>query len=227
MKKNKKERKNIYYLLCILILISTIWGLYDTFSLPNFMSSRTLLFFTIQSNIIMAIVALILIYRLLANKKESKLFNIFQFMGTIGVTLTFLVFFGILVPNIVKKSGITSLISITNLTLHFATPILSIILFALIPNVKFKKHDYLYGTIHPLLYLFFILILDKVTDKYLFTSFNGSLSKFPYFFMDYHKNGIFTLSIKSLGLFWWIIIIAIIIILISKFLLLLNKKIKH
>lgn len=78
----------------------------------------------------------------------------------------------------------------------------------------------------PLYYLFFSFILAFANPDGIFKNFDGTASRFPYFFLDYEVNGWFTLNkgFFGLGTFYWIIIISIIVILISKLFLNLNNK---
>lgn len=57
------------------------------------------MYFTIQSNIAVALISMWGLYLILSKKKISNLWNVIKFMGTVSITLTGAVFCFVLAPT--------------------------------------------------------------------------------------------------------------------------------
>ena len=129
-------------IIVVLVTIGTIF----MFTGFKFMTDATLLeaskvemfkFYTVDSNILIGIISLILvIYEIkLLNKKIDKIPNkiyLFKFIGTAGITLTFIVTAIFLAP----QYGLYSMYNNNNLFFHLIVPLLSIISY-----IVFEKHN--------------------------------------------------------------------------------------
>lgn len=98
-------------------------------------------FFTVDSNILMGIFALIAAIvqgRVLWGKKtEVPVFcYVIKLVGTVGVTLTMLVTIFFLAPTMGATYGVLSLFSYSNFFLHLLNPIVSIIAFLCFERTK-------------------------------------------------------------------------------------------
>lgn len=203
--------KNSLNLLVEITLIAFgIYGLYLNFFSTGFMGNGSmLLYFTIQSNIaILAIVIVFFALKIIQLITKKKLINNFllhlKFVFTVGITITFLVFFILLAPS--QQPSYLS--SMTNLTVHCLVPIFALIdFFFFDTDIKFNKFSPLSGTIFPLLYLFFVLICTQVGVR-----FNGQFV--PYFFLDFKTLGWFDISSKGIGVFYYILILLFFVILL-------------
>lgn len=218
-------RKKISIIIDLLIIISSGLGIYLTIGGINFMNQGALLYYTVQSNIyILVISAIFLLFKLLEKKIPQYLY-IIKFICTVGITVTFLVFTFMLVPQMFGGFN-EYLLSLGNLTVHFISPILAVISFIIFDKVNMKKYTFLYGSIMPIVYCIFIMILTTIKKEPLFGGLGGTMSRFPYFFMDYETNGWFRInnSIWELGFFYWFLIILIVVIIISKLYLRLSNK---
>lgn len=203
--------KNSLNLLVEITLIAFgIYGLYLNFFSTGFMGNGSmLLYFTIQSNI--AILAIVIVFfalkiiQLITNKKLINNFLLhLKFVFTVGITITFLVFFILLAPS--QQPSYLS--SMTNLTVHCLVPIFALVdFFFFDTDIKFNKFSPLSGTIFPLLYLFFVLICTQVGVR-----FNGQFV--PYFFLDFKTLGWFDISSKGIGVFYYILILLFFVILL-------------
>lgn len=194
----------------IALIVFGIYGLYLNFFSTGFMGNgSTLLYFTIQSNIaILAIVIVFFVLKIIQLILGKNLINNFllhlKFVFTVGITITFLVFFILLAPS-QQPSYLTSM---TNLTVHCLVPVLALIdFFFFDTDIKFNKFSPLTGTIFPLLYLFFVLICTQVG-----VSFNGQFV--PYFFLDFKTLGWFDISNRGIGVFYCILILLFFAILL-------------
>ena len=154
----KKNKIKISLIINTLIIIFTIVASIVMFTGFKFMKGAEPVlemtklsmfrFFTVDSNIFMAIMALVFSIeeiKLLKNKiKEIPLsIYILKLMATTGVSLTFLVVFAYLGPF--SSGGIPSMIRNSNLFFHLLTPVLSIITFVMFEKtnkIKFKQVFY-------------------------------------------------------------------------------------
>ena len=154
----KKNKIKISLIINTLIIIFTIVASIVMFTGFKFMKGAEPIlemtklsmfrFFTVDSNIFMAIMALVFSIeeiKLLKNKiKEIPLsIYILKLMATTGVSLTFLVVFAYLGPF--SSGGIPSMIRNSNLFFHLLTPVLSIITFVMFEKtnkIKFKQVFY-------------------------------------------------------------------------------------
>ena len=116
----------------------------------SFMGGRhVFMFFTIQSNIAIAVICLIGILLLRNNKKPGRAWYVVQFMGTVSITLTGMVFCFILAP-VLKGSAW----NIQNVLTHVVVPIAAVADFFLSGrNGNLQKRDVLYVILPPLAYV--------------------------------------------------------------------------
>ncbi len=212
-------------LLEILIIISSIYGVFITAD-NGFMSVEKFLYYTIQSNIFILIICAIFLIFKLSKKKIPNYLYVIKYICTVGISITFLVFAFILVPQL----GLTSmnyLLSPSNMSVHLISPILAIIDFMLYDKIKMTKNTYLSSCLMPVIYATIIIGMSFITDAALFGSMaSGQMQRFPYFFMDYETNGWFTLTkdFTRLGAFYWVIIIWGLALLLGKLFLKVNQK---
>lgn len=145
---------------------------------------QAFIFFTVDSNVLMGIVALIsLIEEIKVYKglKEevSKVSLILYLVGSVGVTLTMLVTVFYLTPIVAPDKGVFALFKNANLFFHLINPILSIVVLVLFK--RNKRIDFVHtftGVIPMVLYGIFYLVngivhmengvVPKQYDWYLF-----------------------------------------------------------
>ena len=163
----EKKKSLKYSLICnILIVLMTIFASIVMFFNIKFMhgydvvleSSRLGMFrfFTVQSNILMGIVALLFSVQelkvLFGKTREIPLkYYVLKLASTGAVALTFVVVFAYL--GNIAKGGLPSLLMNSNLFFHLFIPIFSIITFILFERTKKINFKYtLYGIIPSFLY---------------------------------------------------------------------------
>ena len=197
----------------LLIIISSLIGLILSISGSDTMmvSFKSLLFFTLQSNIICIIVSILTLVFLIKNyispnKKIPSLIYTIKFLGVCCITLTMLVFWLFLAI----QTNVKYLLGPSNLTLHTISPILCILDFLLNDNIiKFNNSKIITCSCgFPIYYLIFVFIC--VYHGITFS--NGKDGLFPYFFLNYRVLGWFKISKNGLGVFYWIIIMICITI---------------
>ena len=188
-----------------------------------FMGNGTALnFYTIQSNILVFVTQVILLfYDLFSEKIKSRFFkfiSVLKFVTTTSITLTLLVFWGMLAPYM----EVERVKSFSCILVHLVIP-LGMIFDFLFGKDKydFKKKDVLFSLIPPVLYFVFCLIRAEISEVKL----TGG-SRFPYWFIDIDTYG-WLGNENGIGVLYWVMIIAIIVLFIAGCLYLLNKKISR
>ncbi|MBR3281584.1 MAG: hypothetical protein IKI57_07130 [Clostridia bacterium] len=126
-------------------------------------------FFTIDSNILMGIAALISIieeFKVIKGKKEevSKFSRAFKLMSVVGVTLTMLVTMIFLAPA--SPYGYFSLFTYSNFFLHLLNPLLSIIVFVMFEKSKSLSLKHTFIGIIPMVIYSFYYVWAAVTHSH-------------------------------------------------------------
>ena len=171
MKTNIKTNYKIAIIINILIVLFTVLASILMFTGIKFMHGvepvlevtklGMFKFFTVDSNVFMAMVALAFAieeYKIIkgTTKEISTKLYIFKLMSTTAVTLTFIVVFSYLGPF--SKGGIPSMIRNSNLFFHLLTPVASIIGFTCFEKTnKITFKQTLYSLIPTFLYAFFYI----------------------------------------------------------------------
>lgn len=213
----------------LLIVLCVIVGIYLNYQDPD-VPKNVLLYFTIQSNILLALICLVLSGFDIFHKTVPKCIYIIKYIATIAILITGIVFNFILVPQMVASYGdVAQPYNLPSILLHVITPILGFISYLFFDKSPFRKKFDLYGVIAPFVYFILIIGLSLIPDLYLFNNPDGTPSKFPYFFLNYIKNGWFTLTsnVAALGTFYWFIILIILVVIISQIIRFLQKKISQ
>lgn len=194
----------ISYILKIIIVVSATIGviLSAVARSSTFMGGASVfMYFTIQSNIAIALIALIggvFIF----TKKYSYAWYVIKLVGTVSITLTGVVFCFVLAPTL--GNGAWTLI---NILTHVIVPIASIIDFFVVGiNNKYRKRELFYIVIPPLLYAIYAGIGFALNWKF------SSGTNYPYFFLNWGSEaGAFGFSsnLPFMGVVYWILILLI------------------
>lgn len=217
-----KHQKTAHRLLSIFIIVAALVGSWQTIFQANTSGSNDLLYFTIQSNLW---IALIHGYFLVAERLEETRdhyeikngMRTLKYVLTVSISITFLVFFILLVPDlgwfVVELPG--------SMPTHFWAPVA-----AIFDYVYFERKHHvhkrmpLYAIIPPLLYFFGTLILSANGVTY------ANNEPVPYFFLNYEELGWFQIENGQIGVIYWIILIALLILGIGYSLLKLNQWVR-
>ena len=202
------NKKNIISIsLKILVIISALVGTIISAlgSIEAFMGGSTVfMYFTIQSNILIALVCLIGIYFLLKNKNYN-IWYLIKFISTISITLTGLVFCFVLAPTMGMAAW-----NLANILTHVIVPIASIIdFFVVSDNSNYRRTDAFYVIIPPLLYAIYAGIGYILNWQF------APNTNYPYFFLNWgSKAGAFGFSneLPFIGAFWWIVLLLFLLI---------------
>lgn len=216
--------KKIKISLIINIIITSLVILASIFMFTGikFMPGKTLLevskigmlkFYTVDSNILMAIASLIFaIYEIKLLKKQikeiPKKIYILKFVSTSAITLTFLITAIFLAP----QYGFYAMYNNNNLFLHLIVPVLSIITYIRYENYENKYRYAIYGIIPMFIYSIYY------SSRILIHLNNGGLT-FKYDFYGFLQGNINNIYIV-------IPIIYLTSYLIALFLIFFNKKLQ-
>lgn len=190
-----------------LTLLSAIIGIYLQMfdSSVDFMGGPSMmLYFTIQSNLWMAVISalgLIIIYK---HKEPSNTYYLIKYILLVGILLTYVVFSLMLSPGL----PLSYLLTPSNILVHTLTPLFSVVDYLVSDRRLYNKKQYLYGLITPLYYLIFANLMYVMGIKF-------SGSNFPYFFLDFIENGWFSFGNGKIGVIYWYVIVLGIVIGIS------------
>ena len=184
------------------LAIVGILGIIFTAQSSAFMGGGSVFFFfTVQSNIFIIVMSLLFLVNdvmLLVNKKSfvNQTLLLIKYVATVAITITFIVFFTLLAPLM----GVDYLLSFNNFSLHAIVPILAIIDFILFDtDINLTYKNSLLATIAPISYVVFVYIGAIFKLRY------GENLYYPYFFLNFEKNGFF--FEKGFGIIPWIIIL--------------------
>lgn len=211
MKKNK-----ISFVINIFIIIFTLIATIMMFTGFKFMHGTEPIlevsklgmfkFFTVDSNLLMAISSLVYLIELKRSSNDKNIVSekcsILKLMATTAVSLTFLVVFLYLGP--ISKDGVISLLQNSNLFFHLLIPLLSIITFVFFEKNTFQFKNIIYGILPTFLYGIFYLI------NILIHASNGSVSPF-YDWYYFVQGGLWQIAIVGPIMFLFSYFISVIL----------------
>lgn len=189
MKRNRVFALSYRIVAAILVLIGLLLN-FNVFS--GKLNFNGLIYYTVQSNILVLCTFVILIVKqLIVMKKDGKTGSSSFYArpkgaATLAITVTFLIFWIILAPTTFSMENVSKnyLLSLDNNLVHTVAPLLLIFDYVLFDYGKnFKKYDPLYWTIIPLVYLIFAVIRASIGEI------GNTGSRYPYFFIDFDKFG--------------------------------------
>lgn len=172
-------RKNyrVSALFKILIVIVSGYGLYLNSGLPEKFSKEMFLYFTILSNLLCFLYFIYATFFTLKYKESKTLKISIKGSVTMAITVTMLIYWGVLVPAGFVMGDSKRL---ADYTVHLIVPLLVILDYLLFDQKGLMtKKDPLYWLSIPLLYYVFTLI------AYIFDIRYFDNNRFPYFFIDH------------------------------------------
>ena len=171
-----------------------------------FMGGNTVfMYFTVQSNIAVAFLALIGLCFLLTKKKPGRAWDVIELVGTVAITLTGVVFCFVLAPTLGDKAW-----NLQNTLTHVVVPVAAIAdFFVMSKEYDIKKRSVFWVVVPPLLYAVYAGI-GYVQGWEFYPG-----SNYPYFFLNWGSPaGAFGFSneMPFVGTAWWILAILIFLI---------------
>lgn len=210
----------------IIVIASTVSGTFLSWyaGRDSFMGGRTVfMFFTIQSNIALAVICLIRLVKMLKGKPFSDLWFIIKFVGTVSITLTGAVFYFVLAPTLGNGAW-----NIQNILTHVVVPVAGVLdFFVTGTESNIKKRNDLWVIVPPILYAIYAGI-GYVCNWQFAEGYN-----YPYFFLNWGSPAGafgFTDELPYMGCAWWILALFCALLAVGMlYLLILDglKKVMH
>ncbi len=201
-------RKRISYCLKTIVVLAAVIGtcLSAYAGKNSFMGgSVVFMYFTIQSNIAIAIISLIGCCMLMLKKPISSFWHVIKFVGTVSITLTGVVFCFVLAPTLGAAAW-----NIQNVLTHVVVPLLAIAdFFVIASTTQIKLKNVIYVIIPPLLYAIYAGI-GYVRGWQFSEGIN-----YPYFFLNWGSPAGafgFTKERPFMGSAWWILALLLFLI---------------
>lgn len=188
-------RISLNSVLIVLVIIGVI--MQSTVGLLGAPGFRSFLYYTTQSNLIMALLSAFLIYYDFKKREPTIAIKVMHHIAVTAVLLTFTVF-ALMLGGYIENTRY--FYSIQNLTLHNLAPIIAVFVY-LLYDYKLPRYTVPLALISGVTYMLFTYILY-------FSGVNYGTHGFPYFFLDFKTYGWLTINWPSFGiLYWWVLII--------------------
>ncbi len=170
--------------------------------------SRVFMYFTIQSNIAIAIVCAVGAVLLLRNRQIGEPWYVVKFVGTVAITLTGAVFCFVLAPTMGRFAW-----NAHNILTHVIVPIASVSDF-LVTGVygSIRKRSVLFVTLPPLAYVIYAGIGYARGWQF------ARGVNYPYFFLNWGSPAGalgFTKELPYMGCVWWILTLLAFLLMIG------------
>ena len=170
--------------------------------------SRVFMFFTIQSNILMALICTVGVFFLLRKKEVNDVWRIIKLVGTVSITLTGVVFAVLLAPILGNAAW-----NLQNTLTHVVVPVAAVAdYFVLLAGAGLKKRAVLYVLIPPFLYVVYAAVGYVQGWEFV----RGQ--NYPYFFLNWGGPlGAFGFSgaFPFMGCVWWIVVLMLFLLLVG------------
>ena len=217
------KQRVISFILKGIAIVSVIVGVVLSYKAgaEAFMGGSTVfMYFTIQSNIAIAVVLLIGACLIVLKSPISYIWYVIKLVFTVSITLTGAVFTFVLAPTMGTAAW-----AFSNVLTHVIVPLAAIADFFVIGiNTKYRKIDTIFVTIPPLLYAIYAGIGYICDWKFTKTT------NYPYFFLNWgSKAGAigFSSELPFMGVIWWIILLLGVLIGVAFLYLFIVNKLRN
>ena len=219
MKELSKTQKGLSCVLKTTVILSAVIGTFLSWyaGRESFMGGSTVfMYFTIQSNIAIAIISMIGLIMLMRKGCFSDLWYIIKFVGTVSITLTGVVFCFVLAPTLGDAAW-----NIQNILTHVVVPIAAILDFfvtGISSSIKYKNTFWV--IVPPLLYAIYAGIGYRMNWQF------AEGYNYPYFFLNWGSPAEafgFTNELPFMGCMWWILLLLTGMIIVGYIYLLIIK----
>ena len=206
-----KTRKIISLVLKLTVIVSAAAGTFRSAyaGRGTFMGgSRVFMFFTIQSNVLMALISVAGIFFLFRRKAVNNLWRIIKLVGTVSITLTGVVFAVLLAPILGNAAW-----NLQNTLTHVVVPVAAVAdYFVLLAGAGLKKRTVFFVLIPPFLYVVYAAagyvqgweFIKGQTYPYFFLNWGGPLGAFG-----------FSNAFPFMGCVWWIVVLMLFLLLVG------------
>ncbi len=202
------KKKTVSLILKLAVVLSAAAGvtLSALSSSDAFMGGRVVfMYFTIQSNIAIALVSLIGFFLLIRGKPAGSAWYVIKYVATVSITLTGAVFTFVLAPTLGDFAW-----KFQNVLTHVAVPLAAIVdFFVTAPYGNVKKSSVFFVTLPPLAYAVYAGIGYVAGWEF------SKGKNYPYFFLNWGSPAGtfgFTKELPFMGCGWWILALLILLI---------------
>lgn len=209
--KNETFQKTISFILKAIVIYYACMGTVLSARAGNnaFMGgTRVLMYFTIQSNLALAMISGIGIWFLLSRKPVPDWWYVVRFAGALSITLTGVVFCVVLAPTLGKFAWVKN-----NVYTHVIVPIAAILdFFVTCVKADIPKRKVVYVTLPPLAYAIYAGIGYICNWQF------ARGQNYPYFFLNWGSPaGAFGFcnGLPFMGCIWWILLLLVMLILVG------------
>ncbi len=206
-----QKRKIISIVLKLIVVVCAAVGTFMSAyaGRGSFMGgNRVFMFFTIQSNILIALMCVVGAWLLARNKTISSTWYTVKLVGTVSITLTGVVFAVLLAPILGKNAW-----NFQNTLTHVVVPIAAVLdFFVVAPLAEIKKKSVIFVIIPPLLYAIYAGI--GYVRGWEFAK--GQI--YPYFFLNWGSPAGavgFVNEFPYMGCVWYILALLIFLIIVG------------
>ncbi len=214
-------RKRVSYILKLIVAIAAIVGITLNYyaDMDTFMGEgRIFMFFTIQSNILIAIICIIGCILMMRDKPVGDVWYVIKFVGTVAITLTGMVFCFVLAPTLGPNCW-----NVHNILTHVIVPVCAVAdFFVTDSGAGMSKRNVVYVIIPPALYSIYAGI-GYISGWEFIEGYN-----YPYFFLNWGSPaGAFGFidELPFMGSGWWMIVLFIFLIVVGYCYLVIADKI--
>ena len=216
------KNKIISLLLKAVVFISAAVGIFLSAyaAKGTFMSGNVVfMYFTIQSNIAIALISLIGAAFLVTGKQTGKAWYVIKFVGTVSITLTGAVFTFVLAPTLGELAW-----NVQNVLTHVVVPLVAIIDFFVTGIYgEIKKINVFFVALPPLAYAIYAGIGYAAGWDF------AEGINYPYFFLNWGSPAGafgFTNELPFMGCVWWILALLVLLLVVGIVYLLILDGIK-
>lgn len=200
----RQMRNKISILLKSLVILSALIGSWLNIFTTGFQNIHwnSFLFFTIQSNIWIAVVMILALVRMLKGKEAGRAWSAVMLVFTISITLTGMVYCFILAPTMAGNA-----FTMTSNLVHVFSPALAVLDYLVCcRDYRLEMKDTLWVIVPPLYYLVFAAV-GYVCNW----NFGGGVN-YPYFFLNWGSpTGAFGFSSEFpfMGVMWYVLFLLV------------------
>lgn len=198
-------RRALSLALKAVVILSALTGTYFSYAAGrgSFMGGRQVfMYFTIQSNLLMAVLCFAGAVILLQKRRVSDWWYVVQFVGTVSITLTGVVFAFVLAPTMGHRAW-----TLPNTLTHVVVPIASVAdFFTSAVCGWLRKSSVVYVMLPPAAYAVYAGIAYLAGWEF------AKGVRYPYFFLNWGSSaGAFGFSneLPFMGTVWWILAILL------------------
>ena len=206
-----KAQKIISLILKLTVVVSAAVGvtLSAIAGSRSFMGgTRMFMYFTIQSNIVIAIICIIGCIMMLMGRKPGKAWPVIKFVGTVAITLTGVVFGFVLAPTLGAYAW-----TLPNTLTHLVVPLAAVVDFFVVSTAfEIRRINTLFVIIPPILYAIYAGIGYVLKWEF----YEGTY--YPYFFLNWGSPAGafgFTNGLPFMGTAWWILALLVFLLVIG------------